>query len=227
MQYKSLSDVPPATDCRDHNQTTGEQALHASGAPSEAPCLTQESWITTLLSQASSEGLEVLRGKAAGDGQGVRGFRRSSKSLPARAKSAADGRQARARPSPRRCARRRSGGAGSRDRTDTRLPVYWVPAPAPAQASPSPNGGLGLHSAPRRPPHRLHCEKRRLGSCPLGSSPEGRGVGGSTPLPAPRRHFRLRQNRRKPRAAGSSPFPRGLTSVTALPWVLSDPQGSR
>lgn len=54
-----------------------------------------------------------------------------------------------ARPSPRRCARRGSGGAGSRT-GDTRLLVNWAPAPAPAQASQS----------PFRAPHRLHCRRR-------------------------------------------------------------------
>lgn len=75
-------------------------------------------------------------------------------SLPARAESTADRKQAQRGPVPgRRPGKERRNGVT--DRTDTWLLVYWAPAAAPAQASQSPNGGLGLHSAARRPPALL------------------------------------------------------------------------
>lgn len=48
-----------------------------------------------------------------------------------------------------RCAQPKSGGAGSRYRTDTLLLVDWAPAPVPVPQSP--DWGLGLHSAPLPP----------------------------------------------------------------------------
>ena len=119
--------------------------------------------------------------------------------MPARAKSTTDRRQARARPSPRRCTQRRSGGAGSRDRTDTLLLVYWAPAPAPA--SPSPDGGS---QAPQRPPAAL----------PRSSPPPSRET------PAGFVRFRKlarggRQGRSRPTSGTATPLPAtsGLTQA--------------
>lgn len=112
-----------------------------------------------------------------------------------------------ARPRPRRCTRRRGGGAASRTGHPASRLRGTSARPCPASQSPS------------RAPHRLHCRRRPLAAFTLEAR---RGRGRPRPRPVPRRHFRLRQNKRqRGRKARGSLFRRGRA------WEASSPGSSR